>query len=99
MPFSFFILDVADIMSHFGISNVADNSSEFVLIIGVFLHQIWVVLLFSFIVIQSVRVNIEAGGELVFVCQFLVDESLEVEVDSLEMNDEIVRHFADPCLL
>jgi hypothetical protein len=56
-------------------------------------------LLLTFVIVQSIRVDVETCREFVFVCQFLVDESFEVEVDSLEVNDEVVRHFADSCLL
>lgn len=34
-----------------------------------------------------------------FVCKFLIDEGLEVHVDSLEMDDQIMGRFAYSSLL
>ena len=32
-----------------------------------------------------------------FACELFIDESLEVEVDSLKMNNQIMRFFVYPC--
>jgi len=67
VPFSLLIFNVADIVSHLCVSDVADYSCQFVLIVGIFFSQIGIVLLFSLEVVKGIGVDVEAGRELVLV--------------------------------
>ena len=86
-------------MSLLSISDMAYDAGQFELILRVVFGQIGVVELFSVVVVQGVGVHVYAHGELMLVCQFLVHEGFEVEVDSLQVDQEVVGKFADPCLL
>lgn len=77
---------------------MADNSSQFILVIRVFFGEVRLILLLLFIVIESVGIEIEIHGELVLVGKLLVDEGFKVHVNSLKVNDEVMRNLADPCL-
>ena len=55
-PLSIVIFNVTDIMTLLCISNVADNACQFILIIRMLLHKIWVVFLFFIVVVKSVGV-------------------------------------------
>jgi hypothetical protein len=39
-PFAFLVLDVTDVVAHFGVSDVADHASQFILIVGVLFGEI-----------------------------------------------------------
>jgi hypothetical protein len=82
-------------MAHLSVTYMADDSIKFILIVGMLFREIRFIELFALIVVKSVRIKIEVCGEFVFVGKFLIDESLEIHVDSLEMNDEIMRRFTD----
>lgn len=65
---------------------MADDASEVVLIVGIVLRG-RVRKLFLFEVVQGVWVEVESSGKLVLICYLLVDESVHVEVDSLQMQN------------
>ena len=73
-------------MAHLCITDVADDASEVVLIVGIVLSG-RVRKLFLFEVVQGVWVEVESSGKLVLICYLLVDESVHVEVDSLQMQN------------
>lgn len=55
---------------------MADDACEFVLIVGMLFGQVGIVLLFSFVVLVGEGVEVEFSWEFMFVCYFLVDESV-----------------------
>lgn len=65
---------------------MADDASEVVLIVGIVLRG-RVRKLFLFEVVQRVWVEVESSGKLVLIGYLLVDESVHVEVDSLQMQN------------
>lgn len=66
---------------------MADDSIKLILIVGMLFGEVCFVELLAFIVVKSVRIKIEVCREFVFVSKFLIDESLEIHVDSLQMDD------------
>ena len=86
-------------MAHLSIAYMADDSIKFILIVGMLFGEVCFVELLAFIAVKSVRIKIEVCGEFVFVSQFLIDESLEIHVDSLKMDDQIMRGFTNSCFL
>lgn len=73
-------------MAHLCITDVADDASEVVLIVGIVLSG-RVRKLFLLEVVQGVWVEVESSGKLVLIGYLLVDESVHVEVDSLQMQN------------
>ncbi len=53
--------------------------------------------LFSVKMLQCVRVNVQIHGELVFACDLLVYESIQVKYDTLKVDNKHLRWFRYTC--
>lgn len=78
---------------------MADDTRKLILIVRVFFDEIRFGLLLFLIIIERVRVEVESSWELMLICDLFVDEGIHIEVDSLQVEDQVLRGFADPCLL
>lgn len=75
-------------MATFRVTNVTDDTRKCILhwVLKLLLMESWD--LFGFFILgQRVRVKVEGGGELVTGGNFLVDEGVKVEENTLQVQD------------
>ena len=85
-PLIFLSFYKRDVMSWLCISNMHDYTSKFIII---FAYILWLFLwrLLSVKVLQTVWVNIEFHGKLMFTGDFFIYKSVQIENDSLKMDN------------